>query len=135
MFYEDNYMAARNYLGLVREAQETIDVLEKRISLRGEIGVDNSELEGELANARDVLKVRKADTAETISRLKGTRVQLVMMKRYVDLETWEKIAEDLDMGIRSVQSIHGGGLVQLEERLAEGGTNEVHTPCVSAVRD
>ena len=133
--FEDSYMAARNYLGLVREAHETVEVLEKRISLRSEIGVENEELEGELANARDVLRVRRADTAETLSRLKGARVQLVMIKRYVDLETWEEIAEDLDLGVRAVQSVHGAGLVQLEERLAKGDTNEVHAPCVSAVRD
>ena len=52
-----------------------------------------------------------------------------------DLETWEEIAEDLDLGVRAVQSVHGAGLVQLEERLAKGDTNEVHAPCVSAVRD
>lgn len=115
--FDDTYMEARDYLGLVREAQETIEVLEKRIELRSEIGVETEELEKELANARDVLKVRKADTADTISRLKGTRVQLVMLKRYVDLESWEQIAEEMDLGIRTVQSAHGGGLVQLEKRL------------------
>ena len=115
--FEDTYMAARNYLGRVREAKDSIDVLEKRISLREEIGVDTEELENELANARDVLKVRKADTAETISRLNGARVQLVMIKRYVELKPWEQIAEEMDLTVRAVQGAHGGGLVQLEERL------------------
>ncbi len=117
--FDDTYMMARNYLGLVREAQETIEMLEKRIGLRSEIGVGTEELEKELANARDVLKVRKADTAETISRLNGTRVQLVMMKRYVELKSWEQIAGEMDLGIRTVQSAHGGGLVQLEKRLMD----------------
>lgn len=117
MMYEDTYKEARDYLTRVRDAQDTIDVLEKRIALRAEIGLDNDELEAELANARDTLKVRKADTAETISRLKGPRVQLVMMKRYVDLMSWEEIAQEMDLGVRAVQSTHGGGLVQLEELL------------------
>lgn len=118
MYYEDSYMTARNYLGLVREAQGIIEVLEKRIDLREAIGADNGELEGELANARDVLKVRKADTAETISRLMGASVQLVMMKRYVEFKTWDQIAEEMDLGVRAVQSIHGDGLVQLEKKLS-----------------
>lgn len=117
MMYEDTYKEARDYLARVRDAQDTIDVLEKRIALRAEIRLDNDELEAELANARDVLKVRKADTAETISRLKGPRVQLVMMKRYVDLLSWDEIAQEMDLGVRAVQSTHGGGLVQLEELL------------------
>ena len=121
MFYEDSYMTARSYLAMVREAQETIDVLEKRIELRSEIGTDSEELGAELADARSALKVRKADAADTISRLKGPRVQLVMLKRYVDLETWEQIAEELDTGVRTVQSIHGDGLAQLEKQLEGGG--------------
>ena len=116
--FDDTYMTARNYLDLVREAKETIDVLEARISLRKEIGAETEELEGELANARDVLKVRQADTADTISRLKGSRIQLVLLKRYVELKTWEQIASEMDCTVRRAQSIHGGGLVQLEERLS-----------------
>ena len=115
--FEDTYMAARNYLGGVCEAKESIDMLEKRISLREEIGADTSELEGELNNARDVLKVRKADTAETISRLRGVRVQMVLVLRYVELMTWDQIAEEMNLSVRSVQSIHGNGLEQLDERL------------------
>ena len=119
--FEDTYMAAREYLGRVREAKESIDILEKRISLREEIGVETDELEKELENARDVLKVRKADTAETISRLNGVRIQMVLMLRYVEMMTWEQIAEEMNLSVRSVQSIHGGGLVQLDERLMAAG--------------
>ena len=119
MYYTDNYMTARNYLDRVREAKHTIDVLEKRISLKREIGVDVEGLEGELANARDVLKVRKADTAETISHLETAKVQMVMLLRYVELKTWEQIAEEMDITVRGVQSLHGAGLSSLEERLAE----------------
>ena len=42
--FDDTYMTARNYLDLVREAKETIDVLEARISLRKEIGAETEEL-------------------------------------------------------------------------------------------
>ena len=121
MFYEETYMAARDYLGRVREAKETIDVLEKRMALRREIGADVEELEGELANARDVLKVRKADTAEMISRLGKAKVQMVMLLRYVELKTWEQVAEEMDLTVRQVQSLHGAGLVSLEERLTCDG--------------
>lgn len=118
MYYEDSYMQARTYLGRVREAKESIDMLEKRISLRAEIGADVSDLEDELANANDALKVRRADVADMVSRLGKPNVQMVLLLRYVELKTWEQIATEMDRSIRSVQSLHGSGLVQLEAMLA-----------------
>ena len=132
-------MRTRKYLSLVRETQGQIEMLEKRIALREEIRMDCHELEGELANARDVLKVRKADIADTISRLKGFDVQKVMLLRYVDLKSWERIAEEMERSIRTVHKLHGKGLFQLDERFAntkkEVMPSEVHTSCVSAVRN
>ena len=111
-------MRTRNYLGLVREVQGQIEMLEKRIALRREIGLDCRELEDELANARDVMKVRKADTTDTISRLKDYGVQKVLVLRYVDLKSWEQISEEMERSIRTVHKLHGKGLLQLDERFS-----------------
>ena len=94
--FEDSYVKARNYLGQVKETQEAVDILEKRISLRKEIEIETDELEVELAEAREDLKVQKSNTAETLSQLSRPNVALVMIKRYVDLETWEQIAQEMD---------------------------------------
>ena len=117
--FEDSYVKARNYLGQVKETQEAVDILEKRISLRKEIEIETDELEVKLAEARDDLKVQKSNTAESLSRLSRPNVALVMIKRYVDLETWEQIAQEMDMTVRAVQSLHGYGLVEMEGRLGD----------------
>jgi DNA-directed RNA polymerase specialized sigma24 family protein len=117
--FEDTYVNARNYLGQVKETQEMVDILEKRISLRKEIGIETDELEEELVEAREDLKVQKSNTAESLSRLSRPNVALVMIKRYVDLETWVQIAQEMDMTVRSVQSLHGYGLVEMEAQLGD----------------
>ena len=46
-------------------------------------------------------------------------VSATMIKRYVDLETWEQIASEMDMTVRAVQSLHGYGLVEMEAQLGD----------------
>ena len=41
-----------------------------------------------------------------------------MMKRYVDLKSWEEIAADMNIGVREVQKLHGRALPFLDELLA-----------------
>jgi len=43
----------------------------------------------------------------------------VMMRRYIDLKTWDQIAEDLDVGVREVQKLHGKALPILDGMLKE----------------
>ena len=46
--YEDSFMTAREFLGMVREDAQRIEVLEKRIEFRNELCEATADLEAEL---------------------------------------------------------------------------------------
>lgn len=124
--YEDSFMTAREFLGMVREAAQRIEVLERRIAYRQELGEDAVDLEAELETENRKKLTRANAVMDAISRLRKADQQTVMMKRYVDLKSWEEIAADMDIGIREVQKLHGRALPFLDELLG-GGSDEVHS--------
>ena len=124
--YEDSFMTAREFLGMVREDAQRIEVLEKRIEFRNELGEATADLEAELGTMEQE-KLHHANAVMTaISRLRKADQQTVMMKRYVDLKSWEEIAADMDIGIREVQKLHGRALPALDEMLGDNA-DEVHS--------
>jgi DNA-directed RNA polymerase specialized sigma24 family protein len=124
--YEDTFMTAREFLATVREAAQRIEVLERRIAYRQELGEDAVDLEAELETENREKLTRANAVMDAISRLRKADQQTVMMKRYVDLKSWEEIAADMDIGIREVQKLHGRALPFLDELLG-GGSDEVHS--------
>ena len=123
--YEDTFMTAREFLATVREAEQRIEVLERRIAYRQELGEDTAELETERETAEREKLTNANEVMDAISHLRKADQQTVMMKRYVDLKSWEEIAAGMDIGVREVQKLHGKALPFLDELLG-GGSDEVH---------
>ena len=116
--YEDTFMTAREFLATVREAEQRIEVLERRIAYRQELGEDAVDLEAELETENREKLTHANEVMDVISHLRKADQQTVMMKRYVDLKSWEEIAADMNIGVREVQKLHGRALPFLDELLA-----------------
>ena len=56
--------------------------------------------------------------------LEDVNQQMVITKRYLDGETWEQIAVDMDMALRSVHKLHGQALPILELMLFDNEGSE-----------
>ncbi len=117
--FEDTFMTARGFLGMVREDAQQIDVLQRRISFRKDLGEDTADLEEELEKIEREKLLHANEVMDTISYLRKADQQTAMMKRYVDLKSWEDIAADMDIGVREVQKLHGKALPVLDELLTE----------------
>lgn len=59
----------------------------------------------------------KRDILMTIQSLPSVEHQLVLEKRYIMFEKWEKIAADMNTDIRNIYRIHGKALLELEKIL------------------
>ena len=53
---------------------------------------------------------------KTIKRVQNLELRLILHRRYVNLEKWEKIAVDLGYSYQWVIKLHGRGLVEFEEK-------------------
>lgn len=74
-----------------------------------------AQMEQELAAKEQDLREAAVRVADRISRLSDAGQKMILMKRYVDQQSWEKIALDLDMDVRTVQKLHGRALIELED--------------------
>lgn len=54
---------------------------------------------------------------DLVDQLESSTQRLIILKRYVDRMSWEEIACDLDMKVRTVQKEHGRALILLEDVL------------------
>ncbi len=59
----------------------------------------------------------KRDILISIQALSSVEHQLVLEKRYIMFEKWEKIAADMNTDIRNIYRIHGKALLELEKIL------------------
>ena len=81
----------------------------------GEVIARKSDLEEELmieiGNTLDLLNEIEA----TISAVGNVEYQLLLQKRYIRLETWEVIAEDMHYTSRWLFTMHGRALIEVEK--------------------
>lgn len=61
----------------------------------------------------------KAETLETISRLKDRRQRIVLTEYYLNMKTWEQVAVEINYSWRNVMNIHGHALQEIQ-RLING---------------
>ena len=61
----------------------------------------------------------KREILISIQAVSSVEHQLVLEKRYIMFEKWEKIAADMNTDIRNIYRIHGKALVELEKILAD----------------
>ena len=123
--FEDTFMTARTVLGRVKELTNQLEVSKRRAEYKAELGEDTSEIEAGQKNLEQSILDWKSSILEILTQLPTAMQTIVMMKRYVDLMSWEDIAEDMDVGVREVQKLHGKALPILDEMLR--AKDEVHS--------
>lgn len=116
---EDKFWKVKAYLFRIREAERRVELIERRMDMREDAGLNTDELRRELAQAEQDAKNVAVEVTDMISRLADVNQQMVMTKRYVDNLPWERIAFDMNMSVRAVQKLHGRALPLLQE-MVEG---------------
>lgn len=142
---EDRFRAVKDYLYQVKDGKRRVKLIEDRISYRmesmGAHGINFDEyipgshdyrgsavenavialsgLENERKEAEKAYADAKVAVSDLISRLRSVNQQAVITRRYIDGESWDKIALDMDMTVRNVQKLHGRALPILQEILTE----------------
>ena len=120
-----HFVATRKYLQQVRDQKRHIQLLENRIKYRKDAGLDTSWHEEDLAQAQKELKLTIAEVAEEISKLDDINQEVVMTKRYIEVMSWDDVAETADLKMRTVQKCHGRALPRMEEILLADGLIEL----------
>lgn len=117
MYYgkEDQFWRVKKYLYQVQDAGRRAELLQRRIDLRDVIDSEYTPLREELERAETEKKKAEIEITDFVSQLYSVNQQMVVIKRYVDGESWEQIAEDMDMSVRAVQHLHGRALPLLKE--------------------
>lgn len=116
-----HFLETRKYLQQVRDLKRSIRLMENRIGYRQDAGYDTSWHEQQLEFLQKQLKISTADVAEEISKLSDVNQEVVMTKRYIDVMSWDEIAETSDLKMRTVQKCHGHALPVMEQILLEDG--------------
>lgn len=92
--------------GFGERASKQDSVVTKIIDFQKEINADI-----------DRLVDLKREILISIQALGSVEHQLVLEKRYIMFEKWEKIAADMNTDIRNIYRIHGKALLELEKIL------------------
>ncbi|MBR5360491.1 MAG: hypothetical protein IK123_06345 [Lachnospiraceae bacterium] len=68
------------------------------------------DMEREIDAEIDRLVSLKADIMHTINMVDDADCQMLLEKRYILFETWEKIADDMGYTLRNIYNLHGKAL-------------------------
>lgn len=139
----DKFKSVKDFLYRVRDAERRVNLIERRIEYRedtiGAHGMTYSEhlpngsnysnssvetavmaldaLDRDLRDAKNSCSDAKVSVSEFIATLPDINQQMVITKKYIDGQSWEDIALDMDMSVRTVQKHHGRALPLLQEVL------------------
>lgn len=113
----DKFWKVKEYLFRVRDAERKAELLERRIGMREDADLNADELRRELSQTEQDAMIVTIEVTDMISQLSDINQQMVVTKRYLDNMTWEKIAFDMDMPVRTVQKLHGRALPLLLEMI------------------
>ncbi len=114
---KDKFRKVKKYLFRIRDAERTAELLERRIGMREDADLNADELRRELSQTEQDAMIVTIEVTDMISQLSDINQQMVVTKRYLDNMTWEKIAFDMDMPVRTVQKLHGRALPLLLEMI------------------
>ena len=73
------------------------------------------DLKWEINAEIDELVDTKRELNKFISKIDNSSYRLLLELRYVNLSTWEKIAEIMDVGVRHIYRMHGTALVEADK--------------------
>lgn len=99
---------------LATKATSTLSDMPKSPS-RGTSKLENTivkivDLQEEINRDIDKLVDLKAEMVGTIKQIQNKELQVILEKRYLCYETWEKIAVDMNYDIRHIHRLHNLGL-------------------------
>ncbi len=114
----------RLFLQQVRECKQNIELLERRKNYRISAGQPADDLETEQNAVKKELSALTVTTADEISKIGNSSLEMVLTMRYIDLKSWDEIAEAMDLRIRTVLKFHGYGLVRMRDILITDGLIE-----------
>lgn len=130
------FLETKRYLYRVKDARRRVQILERRIEYHraaietyaddgsrfaGRIAHDIERIQEELGEAERKLVQATMDVTDLVGQLPDVNQQMVIIRRYVDMQTWEDISAGMGMGVRRVQKLHGRALPVLEGILKESG--------------
>ena len=72
------------------------------------------DLEKEIDEDIDRLVDTKREISKLIRRIDNSSYRLLLELRYINMATWEKIAEELDVAVRHVYRMHGNALLEAD---------------------
>lgn len=79
--------------------------------------VEKLELQAQKVNKEwDKLIDMKEEAKRMIARIEATNSRVVLYRRYILCEEWEKIAVNMNFELRYVHKLHGKGLEEIEKR-------------------
>ncbi|MDK7355786.1 hypothetical protein QP518_08495 [Peptoniphilus harei] len=73
------------------------------------------DLQEEINRDIDKLVDLKAEMVGTIKQIQNKELQVILEKRYLCFETWEKIAVDMNYDIRHIHRLHNLGLKEFKK--------------------
>ena len=99
---------------LATKATSTLSDMPKSLS-RGTSKLEDTivkivDLQEEINRDIDKLVDLKAEMVGTIKQIQNKELQVILEKRYLCFETWEKIAVDMNYDIRHIHRLHNLGL-------------------------
>jgi hypothetical protein len=117
-------VGARVFLQRVREIKREITLLERRVTYRTDAGLDTDDLEKQIASKQEELKIVTSEVADEISKIGNVGQEMVLTMRYIDMKSWDEIAESMDIRVKTVLKFHGYGLVHMNDVLVTDGLIE-----------
>jgi len=115
----------RAFLQRVREIKREIKLLEWRATYRADAGLDTDDLENLITAKQEELKTVTAEVADEISKIGNVSQEMVLTMRYIDMKSWDEIAESMDLRVKTVLKFHGYGLVHMSGVLLADGLIEM----------
>ena len=116
-----NFLETRKYLQQVKGCRERLELLGTRKSYHWVTNQDTESLEKLIEEAQQRQLEFSAEIADEISKLEDVKQEMVLTLRYIEGLTWEEIADEMDLSVRTVQKLHGRGLPGMEKILVADG--------------
>ena len=117
-------LETRIFLQQVRECKRSIQLLERRKGYRISAGRSTYDLDADIGVAEERLKSLTVTVADEISKIGNVSQEMVLAMRYIDMKSWDEIAEAMDLRVQTVLKFHGYGLVHMRDVLYADGLIE-----------
>ena len=116
------------YLNRMNDCRRRVEAIRSRAALLDEVADPDEELTAyrdevhqKLADAEQDMKRVRVEVAELIGQLDNEEERTVITRRYVEWQSWEKIAWAMDLPVETVQMYHAKALPVLKRLLVAGG--------------